>query len=505
MENRLAEISSSFAENRDHLYRKQLQALQADMNYIQSAHLYDNVPLDEVGDEGPKEIHTSAVASTAGSLRNPQAHLNGHTRLEAPYKTGPRTAEFIQEVNDAMEQRDADLTAVVVSNKLGSPPASATSPNTTSSFISRAQANLDVCQYRHNFRIREVQKDHLYYVEVALKEHRLLTENLRQRLIHSVNQKRSALLKEKEKLDIADTNALLFHPNQFSINSSASPGGPQSNRKTRHARHRLDAEDIEPVGGVSSKRKRRAPTDFENGSPGPAGRDTEPINPLKEANARLEAHQITAPLYSIDRLFSARELDANLQQACFDIIAERTAKRRRLIADSQTNGASMDPFAPTLSDSDDGYPQPEYGADGEAEDLIAAAAMMERTNTQTSTTYHTTRSTRKTNLRNSQSAREQLGELAGREAAIPSIGVSQKEKKREEEYQRAPPLSELDAESDMALYEAAMKDDDVTRVANEKLLDEVVEELEDHVGTPIEEETYSFCRPDLEVEAADRD
>ena len=115
MENRLAEISSSFAENRDHLYRKQLQVLQADMNYIQAARLYDNVPLDEIGDEGPEEPNTSAAASTAGSLRNAhQAYLNGHTRLEAPYKTGPQTAEFIQEINDAMEQRDADLTTLVV-------------------------------------------------------------------------------------------------------------------------------------------------------------------------------------------------------------------------------------------------------------------------------------------------------------------------------------------------------------------------------------------------------
>lgn len=470
MENRLAEISSSFAENRDHLYRKQLQALQADMNYIQAARLYDNVPLDDIGDEGPEETNASPAASTAGSLRNAhQAHLNGHMRLEAPQKTGPQTAEFIQEINDAMEQRDADLTTVV---------------------------------YRHNFRIREVQKDNMYNVEVALKEHRLLTENVRQRLVHSVNQKRSALLKDKEKLDIADTNALLFHPNQFSINNSASPGGPHSNRKTRHARHRLEAEELEPVGGANNKRKRKAIIDIENGSPGPAGRDTEPTNPLKEANARLEAHQASTPLYSVDRLFSARELDVNLQQACYDVIAEQSAKRRRINADSQTNGASTDPFAHALSESDDGFPQPEYGADGEAEDFLAAAAMMERTNTQTSTQYHTTRSTRKTNLSNSQSAREQLGELAGREAAVPYIGTYSKEKKREEEYQRAPPLSELDAESDMALYEAAMKDDDATRAANEKLLDEVVEELEDHVCTPIEEKINSFCRADLEVEAA---
>ena len=106
MENRLAEISSSFAENRDHLYRKQLQALQADMNYIQAAPLYDNMPLDEIGDEALDETNTSAAASIAGSLRNAQqAHVNGQTRLELFHKNGPQTAEFIQEINNAMEQR----------------------------------------------------------------------------------------------------------------------------------------------------------------------------------------------------------------------------------------------------------------------------------------------------------------------------------------------------------------------------------------------------------------
>ena len=126
MENRLAEISTSFAENRDHLYRKQLQILQTDMSYIQNARLYDNMPLDEIGDEGSEEIDTSAAASTADSLRNAQqAYMNGHAKLEAPHKVGPQTAAFIEEINDAMEQRDADLTALVVCNKLPPPnPAS---------------------------------------------------------------------------------------------------------------------------------------------------------------------------------------------------------------------------------------------------------------------------------------------------------------------------------------------------------------------------------------------
>lgn len=145
MENRLAEISSSFAENRDHLYRKQLQALQGDMNYIQAARLYDNVPLDDIGEEGHEEISTSAAASTAGSLRNAhQAHLNGHTRLEVPYKTGPQTAEFIQEINDAMEQRDADLTTIVVSNKSTSPSTLAGHLNTVQNDVPRTQINSDV-------------------------------------------------------------------------------------------------------------------------------------------------------------------------------------------------------------------------------------------------------------------------------------------------------------------------------------------------------------------------
>ena len=140
MENRLAEISSSFAENRDHIYRKQLQALQADMNYIQAARLYDNVPLDEIGDEGPEEVTTSAAASAAGSFRNAhQAHLPNLRRLETTHRTGPRTAEFIQEVNDAMEQRDADLTTIVVCNNSHFLPSPTCTPVTPS--FSSAQIN----------------------------------------------------------------------------------------------------------------------------------------------------------------------------------------------------------------------------------------------------------------------------------------------------------------------------------------------------------------------------
>ncbi len=150
MESRLAEISTSFAENRDHLYRKQLQVLQADMNYIQAARLYDNMPLDEIGDEGLEETNTSAAASTAGSLRNAhQAYLNGHTRLEVPLKTGPQTAEFIQEINDAIEQRDADLTTIVVCDKLSpSTPPPPTTISPASPLITTLVPNAQLMQMR---------------------------------------------------------------------------------------------------------------------------------------------------------------------------------------------------------------------------------------------------------------------------------------------------------------------------------------------------------------------
>lgn len=78
----------------------------------------------------------------------------------------------------------------------------------------------------------------------AEEEHKALASQIRQRLITTISKRRQQLLRDKEQLDIADNNAMLLNPNQFSINNPGSPGGGQ-NRKTRHLRHRA----ISPSGG----------------------------------------------------------------------------------------------------------------------------------------------------------------------------------------------------------------------------------------------------------------
>lgn len=298
---------------------------------------------------------------------------------------------------------------------------------------------------------------------------------MRRRLIQNLNQKKAALQKEKEKLDIADTNSLLYHPNQFSFNNGASPGGLQSNRKTRHTRHRLDVDDVDVSSG-NSKRKRKAPADVDNGSPAPTGREVEPLITLKEANVKLEYPQVASPLYSLDRLFSQRELDSNLQLATYDAV--EILKRRKFNKDSNTN---LNSIVPTNVDSSDSEDNADGGGDLDptAEDMFLQAPEMERIPTNAS--QHLTRSTRGL-LPKRTTGPEGLGYLAGRAAgAVSIVNAGQREKKKEDEYSRAPPLSELEQDDDLAMMKAAIEDEDAGKFNS--LLLEDVEEKENYVGT----------------------
>ena len=156
--------------------------------------------------------------------------------------------------------------------------------------------------------------------------------------MQALSQKRSRLLRDKEQLDLADSNALLLHPNQFSINDPASPGGQQNNRKTRHTRHRIDPEELSSAAvAQENKRKRKAAfEETEAGSPGPSigGRpatattagvnaatianntnDTYAGSPYREARAKMVHTQFEAPLYSLDRLFTEKELSMVMNNA----------------------------------------------------------------------------------------------------------------------------------------------------------------------------------------------
>ena len=117
MEERLAQITHDFAENRDLYYRKHLSILHADMEYISQCNPYDDKPLEEFQGYNAEEAVASAAGSTNGSVRAGAGsfYTNGSMRLDPSYRPGKYALEYVKEINDALEQKDADLAAVAVS------------------------------------------------------------------------------------------------------------------------------------------------------------------------------------------------------------------------------------------------------------------------------------------------------------------------------------------------------------------------------------------------------
>ena len=115
MMDRLQEISQNFAENREYHYRRQLQALQRDVNFITFADPYQNQPLDELLDDYDEDPTTSAAGMRGGQYGSMAGNNERQPRVG---KSGRR---FIEEVNNAMEDRDAQLSLIVVSQSIPAP------------------------------------------------------------------------------------------------------------------------------------------------------------------------------------------------------------------------------------------------------------------------------------------------------------------------------------------------------------------------------------------------
>lgn len=226
-----------------------------------------------------------------------------------------------------------------------------------------------------------MKRTNAYRIRLAKEEAALLSRTLRDRLIQSISQKRARLLKDKEQLDIADSNALLLNPTQFSIGNPAnSPGGLGANpRKTRNTRGRpgegdgpaaLSNAEANANTNGAGKRKRKAAFDDDSGSPGPPDPRNASINDARGAvssfengnggstnhssrtfqrdgKARAAYSQFEAPLYSIDRLFSEKELLMTMNRAhvstsdYFDRLRARGIESRLHAA--VANGSSNDP------------------------------------------------------------------------------------------------------------------------------------------------------------------
>ncbi|KAF2116311.1 Sds3-like-domain-containing protein [Lophiotrema nucula] len=272
---KLQDMMASFTENKDSHYRAQLTALQADINLILKADPYANKPLDDAGEEAAESI----------------AQIMGNTVPTAPSagtdymaQVGKYYARFVESVNDALEERDYNLT--MLWNK-------------------------------HEKTKDETENAHHYKTHVAEEEHKLLASTIRERLTASITTRAGRLRREKEQLDLSDSNAMLLHPNQFSLNNPASPGGPQAPRKTRRTGHKFGDPD-ELAAAAENKRKRKLfEVENDNDSPGPSARNLEfgVGSPFREAKARTMHSQFEAAAYSLERLFTEKELNMALNHA----------------------------------------------------------------------------------------------------------------------------------------------------------------------------------------------
>ncbi|KAM0714882.1 hypothetical protein Q7P37_009347 [Cladosporium fusiforme] len=270
MVEKLQHMMDSFNANQHQHYRAQLQAVQVDMNLILRADPYEGIPLEDGGDE---------IRSLVEGMG---ANMPGDDAAQGDFfaMAGNRYRTFVREANDAIEHRDADLTAL---------------------------------HNQYQTSVSEVDRLTQQKIHQAEEEHKALGNQIRQRLITTITKRRQQLLRDKEQLDISDSNALLLNPNQFSLNNPGSPGGGQ-NRKTRHLRHRA----ISPSGGdENGKRKRKLPAMDDEGheSPAPAFRSLPPPDnlgggrsPFKDARDKSVYAQFEAPAYSLERLFTDKEL-----------------------------------------------------------------------------------------------------------------------------------------------------------------------------------------------------
>jgi hypothetical protein len=100
IENRLKDIVTSFSNNREYHLRAQLNALTRDIHFITRVDSYQNKPLDDGADD-----LTTEIGSVTGSV-------DGDTRVPL----GRFAAQFVDQVNEAMEERDTALTEVDVSH-----------------------------------------------------------------------------------------------------------------------------------------------------------------------------------------------------------------------------------------------------------------------------------------------------------------------------------------------------------------------------------------------------
>lgn len=100
LQERLHDLTATFSQNRDAQFRQQLHSLQCDMTLITNA--------DPYGD-GPLPDSASAIAQLIEETVG-----GGKFAKEMASLSGTWYAKFVQEINTVKEERDAELTKIMV-------------------------------------------------------------------------------------------------------------------------------------------------------------------------------------------------------------------------------------------------------------------------------------------------------------------------------------------------------------------------------------------------------
>ncbi|KAI0200580.1 Sds3-like-domain-containing protein [Astrocystis sublimbata] len=343
LSDRLSALSEQFNREKDRHYREELQKIQVDVNLVSRVDPYADRPLDEI-DRERRERELSQATNGANkdskdgkdgkdSKDNAAAANSNPTHRSLLEMAGPTFQEWIREVEDLLETRDYDMTAQ---------------------------------KYDYERKMQDYHNTHAYRTEVAKREHKALSDTLRDRLINNITTKKLRLAKEKEAIDISDGSALFLHPNQFSLTNPASPGGPHGKRNTRLRR------EMEELPGFSDNKKRKRHAADDDGSPVPARRgDTSNATPFWQCDRLKSLRRGSGPVYSMDKLFTDKELSLTYNTAAL-------AAHKHLLTRRDARGNVL----PSPEESD--------GSNGEANDdeEELSAATMERQPS------HTTRSTR---------------------------------------------------------------------------------------------------------------
>lgn len=347
---RLATLSERMAKDRDQAFREQLQKIQIDTSLVMRVDPYVDRPLDNFEEDQRKLQQANG---------DPDGHLGGPRSLLE--MAGPKFPQWMETVQDLVEQRDYALTKYKVSH-----------------FGSRLWCACRWLTYSSQFdfekKTSEIINTHAYKVETANREYRALSQTLRDRLFNAIQSKKFRLNKEKDAFEISDASALLLHPNQFSITNPASPGGTHSKRTTRLRR---EVDDMPSMDG--RKRKRNNNNNDDDGSPAPPRRTLDPNNTtLLWQTDRLVNRKTTGPIYSIDKLFTDKELSMTYNAAAVGAHKYMLTHKPRL--DEQGRPVS----SPDGSESGG----VDNNEDQEGSDSVPSAPMMERN------VSHATRSAR---------------------------------------------------------------------------------------------------------------